>query len=169
MVTASTALTIPIASRLWTHETPSVEEDGRLLLQRPGSFPAISAKPHQALPLAQVIVAGIIETSGQTSFSRPTRLELIMREDKDGNIARGLVLFDERRRLIVHIVNATVGNGATEAYLSLQTMSLLGIPRKVFTEIQNDTWHKHRYAIVVERSDDLETSLDSEWKWWRVE
>jgi len=132
--------TVPCPSLKIDQIEPSRSADGVNCWQDHQSFPAIDADTDSSWRLVQTILTGVILLSGPDiyhsghHFDRPDRIEFVMGEDTF--TTRGLILFDGRGRLIVHVVNALLGYGGSGPMLSKQILELLGVPGDIFELIQ---------------------------------
>ena len=160
---ANTSQTAPYQSLLSKQITP-ILVDGTEHLQTRQSYPAIDNDTSASWQLVQPLIAGInllnewnIDRRG--GFAKPARIELYM--GADSFRTRGLVIFDESDRLIVHVVNALVGYGGTGPQLSKQILSFLDVSPEIIDEIQAATSQEKGskpYNILLVRS-------GYDWQW----
>lgn len=170
----------------YPYRLPSVD---RLEPQRPlhdyalwqdyRSLPAISSPTDRSWLICKVLLTGVVVLAGHEdpdSFGLPARLEFFR---NDARYERGVVIFDNQGRMIVHVVHALLGYGGSGPYLSEQILGFLGVPEETFHEIQQAVWQSDRYMVVVSRQQHgviegvdaaffISNVEAEEWTWWRA-
>jgi hypothetical protein len=91
---------------------------------------------------------------------------------------RGVAFYDDRGRLIVHVLHSLLGYGGSGPMFSKQIMLHLGVSEEMFQAIQAALWDQRPYKVVLSRErhdafDGVEvvqsgSGITSEWDWWRV-
>ncbi len=110
------------------------------------------------------------------TFSRPVRLECFW---NDYSHKRGITVFDQHGRLIVHVVPALLGYEGSGPALSWQLMERLGVTRELFDQLQTEVHNNRPYMLIVSREQRIEhdddqrlipnaTPVLDEWTWGRV-
>ena len=104
-------------------------------------------------------------------FTSPARLEFVY---NDG--VEGMLLFDSRGRLIVHVTTAKLGYDGYGGTVSKKIMRALGVPEQLIAQLWRETHGLHPYVIVVSREEHTTEEdgyairgldVKSEWEWWR--
>lgn len=86
---------------------------------------------------------------------------------------RGVVLYDNKGRAVMHVVHALLGYSGSGPALSGQILKALGVPEEMFEEANNTVPHQD-YVLVFSReqvSNDtavLYGTPRETWEWWRV-
>lgn len=110
------------------------------------------------------------------TFDTPARLECFW----DDNLRkRGITIFDQQGRLIIHVHSALLGYEGSGPRLSWQLMERLGVPRKLFDELQVEANLSRPYMMIVSREQyehrdgthyiAIGTPVQDAWTRWRVE
>jgi len=175
-VTTSTA---PFPYRLpyYTQLTPTRRYGEQTIFKTPQSLdPMLDFTfliERELIERLQRIEAEVERQGWNAQFTLPARLEFVFRDGFEG-----LLLFDSRGHLIVHVGPAKLGYEGHGAQLSKRIMHALGVSDDVVNEIQRDTRGMAPYAIIVSRevhtSDAHEVSVAEhglevlpDWEWWR--
>ncbi len=178
MVATSTA-PYPYHAPLLAKHKPVVPEFGSPKWESHKSFPAIDTTTDQAWNQVKVILAGVIALAkdkpyaGSDDYGQPARIELLW--DRGNKDLRGLVVFDNQGRLIVHVVNALLGYGGSGPYLTEQILTFLGVSQQMFGELQQASWDRPYLLILSRQKHEVYEGVDSayptldvesEWTWW---
>jgi hypothetical protein len=158
---------------------PYVVADGHYVWEHRGTLPAITGPTDTAWTQIEIILTGISELAKRKTyacgegFSTPARVELLW--CGDNRDFRGLVIFDSQGRLIVHVTNALLGYSGSGSYLSKQILTLLGISKRMFEEIQYAVWNMSYVVILTRQKHEVYEGVDTayptlevepEWRWW---
>lgn len=156
---------------------PAVREFGFPHWSTYMSFPAIDDGTDTSWVRLEIILAGVTALAQQhgwnASFGLPARLEFTWDNASD---RRGVLIYDSRGQLIVHVVHALLGYSGSGPALSEQILSALGA-QELFAPM-NQAARDRAYVLVASRQphgtiqgvDTAIPGMDVEqtWTWWRA-
>ena len=139
------------------------------------SLPVIDTDTYSAWQRLELLFPDATSVEPGHAFGVPARMEFFWDLDAD---TRGVAFYDDRGRLIVHVLHALLGYGGSGPMFSKQIMLHLGVSEEMFQAIQAALWDQRPYKVVLSRErhdafDGVEvvqsgSGITSEWDWWRV-
>lgn len=162
------------STRLHIRQVP--ENVGFPYFEEEGSLPVIDTDTYTAWRRLELLFPDATSVEPGHAFSIPARMEFFWDLQSD---SRGVAFFDDRGRLIVHVLHALLGYGGSGPMFSKQIMLHLGVSEEMFQEIQAALWDQRPYKVVLsrERHDILDGDVEvvapgsgilPNWEWWRV-